>query len=44
MKKGTASVMIQGIGNYAGTYTVTYQILPRPTWLEIFDKKIPKII
>ena len=38
VKKGTASVTIQGIGNYAGTYTVTYKIVARPTWLNIFDK------
>lgn len=40
VKKGTASVTIQGINNYAGTYTVTYKIAARPTWLNIYDKLV----
>ena len=38
IKKGTATVVLQGLGNFAGTYTLKYKIVARPTWLDIFDK------
>lgn len=38
VKKGTASVMIRGIGEFTGVRTIKYSIVARPTWLNIFNR------
>jgi len=38
VKKGTATVQIQGIGDYSGKKTVSFKIVARPTWLDIFNR------
>jgi hypothetical protein len=38
LNKGTASVKIKGIGNYAGTKTITFKIKRKPlVWADIFS-------